>query len=86
MDRQIQEIAMEEIEPVRQTPGFSSSVIFQPLHENAIREGKKRGGNALGIESDGPLTCKSLSCSALRMELTRTRSGSPYDRMESSGR
>lgn len=58
LDKSIQDIAVQEMQDVKQLPGFSPNVIFQPLHENAIRAGKDRGGNALGIESDGPLTCK----------------------------
>lgn len=58
LDKVIQGIAVEEMQPVKKLPAFSPNVIFQPLHENAIRAGKDRGGNALGIESHGPLTRK----------------------------
>lgn len=61
LDKTVQEIAVEEMQAIKRVPGFSPNVIFQPLHENAIRAGKDRGGNALGIEADGPLTCKCWS-------------------------
>lgn len=36
--------------------GISSNVVTQPLWEGAIRAMKKRGGNPVAIEADGPLT------------------------------
>ncbi|KAI0156165.1 FAD binding domain protein [Pestalotiopsis sp. NC0098] len=45
----------EEISAVKDAPGFTSSVIISALHVNAIEAMKSRGGNALGVESDGPL-------------------------------
>ncbi|CAI7567958.1 unnamed protein product [Penicillium pancosmium] len=56
MDRRIMEIMAEEIKPIKQLAGFLPNVIFQPLYEGAIRAGHERGGNALGINADGPLT------------------------------
>ncbi|KAL2678368.1 hypothetical protein Neosp_009114 [[Neocosmospora] mangrovei] len=44
-----------EVEGVKNTPGFSSALVVQALHINAIDAMKLRGGNALGIESDEPL-------------------------------
>ncbi|CAG8410386.1 unnamed protein product [Penicillium salamii] len=61
MDRHIMEITEEEIGPVKKMAGFLSNVMFQPLYENAIRAGRERGGNALGIEANGPLTVCILS-------------------------
>lgn len=40
---------------VKTTPGLSSSLVVQALHKNAIDAMKVRGGNALGVEADGPL-------------------------------
>ncbi|KAJ5462642.1 FAD linked oxidaseN-terminal [Penicillium sp. IBT 31633x] len=56
LDRQIQEIMMEEIESVQFVPGFHPNLVLQPLYEAAIHAGKQRGGHAAGIEADGPLT------------------------------
>jgi hypothetical protein len=50
------EVTEKEIEPIKKIFGFSSNVMFQPFYENAIRAGHERGGNALGIEANGPLT------------------------------
>lgn len=58
LDRQIQEIMMEEIESVQFVPGFHPNLVLQPLYEAAIHAGKQRGGHAAGIEADGPLTGK----------------------------
>ena len=56
MDRRIMEIMAEEIQSIKQVEGFFPNVIFQPLYEGAVRAGHDRGGNALGINADGPLT------------------------------
>jgi hypothetical protein len=56
MDRRIMEIMAEEIQPIKHVADFFPNVIFQPLYEGAIRAGQERGGNALGIKADGPLT------------------------------
>jgi hypothetical protein len=56
MDRRIMEIMAEEIQSIKHVADFFPNVIFQPLYEGAIRAGHERGGNALGIEADGPLT------------------------------
>ncbi|KAF0330747.1 FAD binding domain protein [Colletotrichum asianum] len=52
---QVQDIFAEEAEAVKDTPGFTSSIVLQALHINAIKAMTVRGGNALGIESDEPL-------------------------------
>lgn len=57
------DIMSEEIQPIKQMAGFFPNVIFQPLFEGAIRAGHERGGNALGINADGPLTSKLPSSS-----------------------
>ncbi|KXH35205.1 FAD binding domain-containing protein [Colletotrichum simmondsii] len=55
LHKQLINIYSEEIEGVKTTPGLSSSLVIQALHKNAIDAMKVRGGNALGVESDGPL-------------------------------
>lgn len=47
---------IEEIQSVKNIPGFYPNLLFQPLYEASIRAGKERGGNAAGIDADGPLT------------------------------
>lgn len=61
LDKQMMRIMEEEIEPIKRSAGFKPNVIAQPLPEAAIRAGKERGGNALGIDADGPLTSESHS-------------------------
>ncbi|KAJ5778582.1 hypothetical protein N7520_001828 [Penicillium odoratum] len=56
MDGRIMDIMAEESRPIKQVAGFFPNVIFQPLYEGVIRAGHERGGNALGIDADGPLT------------------------------
>jgi hypothetical protein len=58
LDIEVQDIMQEELQPVKMVSGFSPNAIFQPLYEAAVRAGRDRGGNALGIEADGPLTSK----------------------------
>lgn len=57
-------IMEEEMQDVKQSAGFRAILIAQPLPEGAIKAGKERGGNALGIEADGPLTSKSSNSSS----------------------
>lgn len=47
---------MEEIQPIKDIPGFTPSLVIQPLYETAIRANSESGGSAAGIEADGPLT------------------------------
>ncbi|KAJ5270030.1 hypothetical protein N7505_005788 [Penicillium chrysogenum] len=56
LDRKMQDILMEEIQPIKEIPGFTPSLVIQPLYEAAIRANSERGGSAAGIEADGPLT------------------------------
>ncbi|KAJ6132906.1 FAD linked oxidase N-terminal [Penicillium samsonianum] len=56
LDKQMQEIMMDEIKSVKWVPGFHPNMIMQPLYEAAIHAGNQRGGNTAGIEADGPLT------------------------------
>ena len=52
----MQDILKEEIQPIKNIPGFTPSLVIQPLYEAAIRANSERGGSAAGIEADGPLT------------------------------
>ncbi|EKG14375.1 hypothetical protein MPH_08466 [Macrophomina phaseolina MS6] len=63
LDKLIHAIFAEEVATVKSTPGFSPSVVIQPIHQNAIAIAKERGGNALGLESanGGPLTLALLT-------------------------
>lgn len=56
LDKQIQDIMAREIQSLKKAPGFYPNLVIQPLYEAAIRSGKQRGGNAAGIDADGPLT------------------------------
>ncbi|KAE8382346.1 hypothetical protein BDV26DRAFT_288632 [Aspergillus bertholletiae] len=56
LDRHIQDIMAQEIQSLRTARGFYPNLVIQPLYEAAIRAGKERGGNAAGINADGPLT------------------------------
>lgn len=61
LDLQIN-IFIEELESIKHIVGLIPSLTFQPITLNEIRNFKKNGGNALGIEeSDGPLTGTSLN-------------------------
>jgi hypothetical protein len=55
------QIMAEELDSIKDVPGFFPNVIFQPLYEGAVRAGHERGGNALGIDAEGPLTSE-LRC------------------------
>ncbi|CAG8982389.1 hypothetical protein HYALB_00007511 [Hymenoscyphus albidus] len=61
LDRGIQDIYGEEVRSVRDATGLSPNLIFQPVFEAQIRSCKERGGNALGIEADGPLSIALLT-------------------------
>lgn len=49
-------ILAEEIEPLKNQSGFFPNVIIQPYNRGAIIAGRARGGNAYGIDVDGPLS------------------------------
>lgn len=62
LHKQILDIFSQEVELIKQTPGFTASVVVSALHINAIKAMKVRGGNALGVESDESLDSR-CSCS-----------------------
>ncbi|KAJ6030669.1 uncharacterized protein N7446_000269 [Penicillium canescens] len=61
LDREIQDIMVDEIQSIKGAPGFFPNLVIQPLYEGAIRAGKQRGGSAGGTEADGPLTAVLLT-------------------------
>lgn len=48
-------IFKEEVEAIKTVEGLAPNFITYPLQKNAIDAMKQRGGNALGIDQDGPL-------------------------------
>ena len=58
LNRRIWDIFEEEVEHVGDTEGFSPSVVVSAVHINGIKNMKVRGGNAINVESDGPLNGK----------------------------
>ncbi|KAG6361953.1 hypothetical protein INS49_010182 [Diaporthe citri] len=60
LHRKIIDLFTEEVQGIKSTANLTASVVVQPLHVNSIKTMKERGGNALGIESDGPLLSESL--------------------------
>ncbi|PLB54762.1 FAD-binding domain-containing protein [Aspergillus steynii IBT 23096] len=48
-------IFQEEVEAIRTVPGLVPNFICYPIQRNAIAAMKQRGGNALGIDREGPL-------------------------------
>lgn len=60
LHRKIIDIFTEELQGIKATANLTTSVVVQALHINSIKAMKVRGGNALGIESDGPLLSEYL--------------------------
>ncbi|KAK2594179.1 hypothetical protein QQS21_008118 [Conoideocrella luteorostrata] len=56
LDRNLQDFLMEEASSIKDVQGFRPNIVIQPLYEAVIRSGKERGGNAAGIDANGPLT------------------------------
>lgn len=51
-------IYMEEVEKVKDAPGIVPSAVFQPITTGITKHFAKNGGNALGLDGQGPLTRK----------------------------
>lgn len=49
------EIFQEEVKAIKNVTGLVPNFICYPIQSTAIAAMKQRGGNALGIDSDGPL-------------------------------
>lgn len=60
LHRKMIDIFTEEVQGIKATANLTTSLVVQPLHINSIKTMKERGGNALGIESDGSLLSESL--------------------------
>lgn len=56
-------IYMDEIEPLKTVAGIVPSLVFQPITTDMILHFSKNGGNALGLDDQGPLNrmCPSIS-------------------------
>jgi hypothetical protein len=63
LDREVQDILIEELQPIKSIVGLSPSLVIQPLYEAAVRANHARGGSAAGIQAKGPLTGTSQKCS-----------------------
>jgi hypothetical protein len=48
-------IFSEEVKKIKSVKGLTPNFICYPIQKNAIEAMKQRGGNALGIDTDGPL-------------------------------
>lgn len=48
-------IYMDEIESVKGVAGVLPSLVFQPITTDMISHFSKNGGNALGLDGEGPL-------------------------------
>jgi hypothetical protein len=55
LTKKIVEIFQEEVVAVKDVEGVGPNVVIQPLYQNAITSFKKRGGNSLGFDVEGPL-------------------------------
>lgn len=75
LHRKIIDIFTEEVQSIKATANLTTSVVGQALHINSIKAMRERGGNALGIESDGPLLSESLlpTCCVSRANQCDTR-------------
>jgi hypothetical protein len=49
-------IYREEIEAVKSVPGILVGMVFQPLSVQSMKKMQERGGNAIGLDLDTPLT------------------------------
>lgn len=58
-------IYMDEIEPLKNVTGIVPSLVFQPITTDMTSHFAKNGGNALGLDGEGPLnrTCLPNACS-----------------------
>ena len=59
LNKKIVAIFQEEAEMIKSVEDVLPAVFMQPLYKNAIKLMKKRGGNALGLDIEGPLTSAS---------------------------
>lgn len=61
IQRQILDIFLEEIDPIKSIAGAVPALVMQPISKSVIALFSKNGGNALGLaETEGPLMRKSM--------------------------
>ncbi|KAJ5537046.1 hypothetical protein N7513_010232 [Penicillium frequentans] len=56
-------IYMDEIEPLKTVVGIVPSLVFQPISTDMISHFSKNGGNALGLDDQGPLNLVQIDIS-----------------------
>ncbi|KAJ5722135.1 hypothetical protein N7488_000170 [Penicillium malachiteum] len=56
-------IYMDEIEPLKNFSGIVPSLVFQPITTDMISHFSKNGGNALGLDGQGPLNLVQIDIS-----------------------
>ncbi|KAJ5915831.1 hypothetical protein N7454_010972 [Penicillium verhagenii] len=56
-------IYMDEIEPLKTVTGIVPSLVFQPITTDMISHFSKNGGNALGLDNQGPLNLVQIDIS-----------------------
>ncbi|KAJ5655255.1 hypothetical protein N7507_007205 [Penicillium longicatenatum] len=56
-------IYMDEIEPLKTVAGIVPSLVFQPITTDMILHFSKNGGNALGLDDQGPLNLVQIDIS-----------------------
>ncbi|KAJ5296228.1 uncharacterized protein N7443_007121 [Penicillium atrosanguineum] len=56
-------IYMDEIEPLKSVAGLVPSLVFQPITTDMILHFSKNGGNALGLDNQGPLNLVQIDIS-----------------------
>lgn len=61
LEQKILDLFSEQANSIKNISEFLPTAIIQPLSRTTIRKMKKRGGNALGITEEGPLTIFSTS-------------------------
>lgn len=54
-------IYQEEVQNVKDAPGIVPACVFQPITTAMTKHFSRNGGNALGLEGEGPLTRKLYS-------------------------
>jgi hypothetical protein len=55
---EILDIYREEVESIKPVEGALSALAFQPVNVGSMEKMRDRGGNAIGLELDNPLTSK----------------------------
>ncbi|KAK1749452.1 bifunctional solanapyrone synthase [Echria macrotheca] len=62
IDMKIANIFFEEVESIKNAPGIQIYIVYNPITVPAMKQMRKRGGNALGLNpEDGPLTIVNIN-------------------------